>query len=373
MNFSSFSRPFLTLLFLFCVAVVFSQTFSDGIIKVHLVKQSYADSVQISVIVEQQKINGFAKLQGELPQSVTVSDPHLPNTAFNVVENNFKLIWINTPPAFSFQVPLNFKMNSNEMVSMTYSYLLDKEVRRIEMKNIRLDRNNDVRLSLDSLLALGEGVKVKPIEKVVREMEPLNLKNKKNFEPKFIIQPDVPIRSSSEVVFKVQIAASKRRLSENKIHRLYPNGKFIVSEELHNDGYYKLTIGNFDTYEDAHKLKLTCGVKGAFIVAQRNGRLMNIVEAIKLQEPAKQVNLIYTVQFVALSAFQSNSKIREEYPVPEIINLYEHKGLYTYSIGQFRSYASAVAFQKQLPFPDLYIVPYRAGERISIKEARLLE
>jgi len=88
------------------------------------------------------------------------------------------------------------------------------------------------------------------------------------------------MRSMANIKFHVQLAASKKPLSKWKIKRFYKGSKQVVMK--HYDVWYKYSIGEFNSYEEAHAFKKTIKVKGAFVVAYQNDRKINdINDAIK--------------------------------------------------------------------------------------------
>ncbi len=78
-------------------------------------------------------------------------------------------------------------------------------------------------------------------------------------------------KPKADLYFRVQVAASRVRLSQSKIHAIYPGRVYMEFDP--SDGRYKyLTYEKFSTYESAHTFKYSCGVPGAFVVAYKNGR-----------------------------------------------------------------------------------------------------
>ncbi len=75
--------------------------------------------------------------------------------------------------------------------------------------------------------------------------------------------PITPVETDT-IIYKVQIAADRVQLNAEKLKRIY-NGNEEVTEEYVN-GWYKYSIGNFGTYEDAANFKQLAGVIDAFIV-----------------------------------------------------------------------------------------------------------
>lgn len=83
--------------------------------------------------------------------------------------------------------------------------------------------------------------------------------------------------SKDDLVFKVQILATNKRISIN--HKLFNNlGKV---QSYYHQGLHKYSVGNFELLEEARALKLELqekGFKDAFIVCFYKGRRLNMLE-----------------------------------------------------------------------------------------------
>ena len=86
------------------------------------------------------------------------------------------------------------------------------------------------------------------------------------------------IAQQEGILFKVQIAASRVPMSSSELKHIYC-GKKVVTEIQH-DKYYKYSIGGYDNYKDASRLKKNLCVPGAFVVAFKQGRPLDIQKAI---------------------------------------------------------------------------------------------
>ena len=90
------------------------------------------------------------------------------------------------------------------------------------------------------------------------------------------------ISKNTDLIFKVQIAASPGKLSVNQIKNICCiELNVYLTEE--ND-WFKYSIGNLKSYQEAIELKKISGVNGAFIVAYKNGQKINTKKAIKLSK-----------------------------------------------------------------------------------------
>ena len=97
---------------------------------------------------------------------------------------------------------------------------------------------------------------------------------------KVVVHDTIVVKEKSpDIVFRVQIAASKRPIPPAQLQKIYSAGGTIYTNV--EDGWYKYSVGMFDNYHDAKKFKINIGVKDAFVVAYKNNHRINIVEAMK--------------------------------------------------------------------------------------------
>lgn len=94
-----------------------------------------------------------------------------------------------------------------------------------------------------------------------------------------IEEEPVAVEKTEKIIFKVQIAADVVPLSLKLLREIYPSKEIINNEE--HDGVYRYSVGYYNTYEEAEEAIKKMGVKGAFVVAYRNGnRVFNINEIV---------------------------------------------------------------------------------------------
>jgi len=87
------------------------------------------------------------------------------------------------------------------------------------------------------------------------------------------------MKEKPQLTYHVQIAASKAPISVKDLHKIYNAGGTIYTYV--EDGWYKYSVGIFNSYHEAKKFKLTLGVKDAFVIAYKKGKRINIDEALK--------------------------------------------------------------------------------------------
>jgi hypothetical protein len=92
-------------------------------------------------------------------------------------------------------------------------------------------------------------------------------------------QDEIKSRSiQGDLIFKVQIAASKVKLAPAKLGQIYKGAKKDIEEKFY-DEWYKYTVGSFKTYPEAKTYISKIKVKGAFVVAFKGGTKIDIREA----------------------------------------------------------------------------------------------
>lgn len=90
------------------------------------------------------------------------------------------------------------------------------------------------------------------------------------------------LSSNNQLTYKIQIAASSKKLTVNQIKNICCiESNVYLTEE---DNWFKYSIGKFEKYEDAVKMKEKSGVKGAFIVVYKNDKKLGLTEARKLSK-----------------------------------------------------------------------------------------
>ena len=84
------------------------------------------------------------------------------------------------------------------------------------------------------------------------------------------------------IYYRVQLAATGRFSDANKAFAANNLSRPVLVER--HSGLYKYTVGSFSTYEQANDFRntvLSRGIRGAFVVAYRNGKRINVNDARK--------------------------------------------------------------------------------------------
>ncbi len=83
-----------------------------------------------------------------------------------------------------------------------------------------------------------------------------------------------------EIIFRVQIAAHTKPLSDEYINSLYQGN--IPVDMIFEENWYKYQIGTYDEYEDALKTLEECNISRAFIVPYQDGKKLGLKEALHI-------------------------------------------------------------------------------------------
>lgn len=175
-------------------------------------------------------------------------------------------------------------------------------------------------------------------------------------------------------LYKVQIAACRVALDAATLSGIY-NGKERITETI-EDNWYKYTIGNFTTHNEARQLRDALSVPGAFVAAYLNGKRIKLTpsrtgEWIDESLPADiRPELIqFRVQIAASRNELSSGILKNIYSgTAEIIMVYEGNW-YKYSILAGNTIGQALEMVKNTDVPGAFIVSYYNNQKINLLSA----
>ncbi|MBN1184347.1 MAG: hypothetical protein JXB49_18800 [Bacteroidales bacterium] len=178
------------------------------------------------------------------------------------------------------------------------------------------------------------------------------------------------IYSGSGIIYRVQIAADKHPLNQSTLRKIYYGNNTV--EMISENGWYKYSIGDFNSYAEANTFRNGCGVYDAFIVAYKNGQKMDMASAKTTDREASYApsgQIIFKVQIAATKNQLSNDEIIGIYNGFERVDLTQEEGWYKYSIGNMASYQQAVDLKAQSGVKDAFIVAYMNGRKLDLYQA----
>lgn len=187
----------------------------------------------------------------------------------------------------------------------------------------------------------------------------------------------------SGIVFRVQIMASHDAIEPASVKNRYNlNEEVIVTQ---GDNWYRYSVGNFNKYWKAKEYKNILlskyGVPDAFVVAYKNDDRLLLPEVLQHlpEEPVgesapveTETGVFYRVQVMASINEVSTQALQAQYNIESGIFI-EKSGTYNrYTTGMVRTLQEAEQLKNELVgkgIKDAFIVAYRNGKRISLKEA----
>lgn len=200
-------------------------------------------------------------------------------------------------------------------------------------------------------------------------------KGKTDLKTPDVAEPETstPIISSPQegISFGVQVAA----VYGGKMNPMGLQKQFHLNESVNESaykGYYNYTVGNYNSYNAANERRKGTNVRGAYVVAFKNGNyqphLYYINKEVMDQNPFITTGTTYKVQILAnngrpYAIVKLASKLNLE-----TNNIYEDKigNWYQYSVGKFNTYEEAQEYAKELRSKgsgDAYVVKFQNGKR----------
>ena len=178
-------------------------------------------------------------------------------------------------------------------------------------------------------------------------------------------KPEKVSQSNEGVEYRVQIAASRKRMSESQLKKIY-KGDLKIEENERGDGWIRYSIAQSTSYSDVKKAKKQCGVVDAFISATSNGKPISVSEALRNAKPGEERTygkIFYAVQTIALNNYMPISEFKQKYNTDKLIFVEKDGGYYKYLIGYFFSFREANAYRISLG-GDAFVVSYMNGKRL---------
>lgn len=205
----------------------------------------------INIEIQKSDITGFSKLELYFPVGFK---PKVVNSAGAtcVIQNEMvKLIWIELPsePSFkiSISVSIDYRLIGYKEIFGNFLYIENKERKKSPVGIIPFNVKNE------------------------NKSNATTESNQTNNNSKMVLPQK---NLSQSLVYRVQIAANKKRIRKDILSELYGEPSYIKEDII--VGLYKYTIGDFASKEDADIFRQSCGVSGAFVVPYENGvRVLN--------------------------------------------------------------------------------------------------
>lgn len=272
---------------------------------------------RVDVVIEKKGIEGFAKLQFELPVGLSASSIENKGAAFTFKEQFVNFVWMSLPSDETFTISYNVSVSSSvfgaDSVSGKFNYILNNEKQTYTIPgaiiNIQLagdgataqnitnvtntqpdatnNGNNNSSETNTNVSSESNSNNVASSNNAVTENAPKEEpKVTPKEEPKPVEKPVTtntsakiaPATAVPGVVFKVQVAALANAPKDGTFSALSD-----VSSYKAPDGLNKYYSGSFSSYTSAKQHLESVkgkGFEGAFIAAFKNGSPISVKEAL---------------------------------------------------------------------------------------------
>lgn len=276
-------------------------------------KARTGDDIIVNLLVYKRNMNKFAKIEEQIPSGFEAVVIESREGLFTSKDGVAKFVWMNLPeePGFTVSyrlIPEASKSIENLQIKGALSYILEGRNISVDIAQMDVYLSGISNANIEALMAsLESGEELptgKPVQTEQEEINPPPVKEEKPVvkEEKPVVKEEKPVVKETRTVssgssgiperqrlpvqdgiyFRVQLAATSGYSDPNKTFAANNLSKPVLVER-HN-GLHKYTVGSFSTYDRANDFRntvLSKGIRGAFVVAYRNGKRISVVDARK--------------------------------------------------------------------------------------------
>ena len=250
---------------------------------------------EVSIIIEKDGLEGFAKVQDILPEGFEATPMNTSKSVFSIVEDKVKFIWFNIPPEeiieVSYLLISQYPVSEGTKLNGSFNFLYNDEARMIELPEEKLiDYVED-----SKQLAQTD---VEPTQTEQNEIETTTVvavpvlitedEEPKDEEQAELIVEEITHISDpmSDIFYRVQLAAGRRNVSLTYIKKKHGFSDEIFLEN--HQGWYKYTTGNYPEYVYARdrreNIKRLYKFNGPFVTAYNAGERITVQEALLISK-----------------------------------------------------------------------------------------
>ena len=249
----------------------------------------------VSVKVNKQGIEGFAKITETIPNGFVASEGESKGGVFSFKEGNAKILWMAIPRDEEFILTYSLQATTAENgaydVTGEFAYLENDETKKIITDktafNLAIEAVADETPEADPI---EEPIVEKPneeepiIEEPIAEEDPIAENTITEEDDNNKRESDITSVPSAEtnISYKVQVGAGHQQVAANYFAVRF-NLKDNVSTENH-EGWIKYLVGSFSEYKAARDKRNTVrnNVKTAFVIAYNSGKRITVQEALMI-------------------------------------------------------------------------------------------
>ncbi|MBL4668236.1 MAG: hypothetical protein JKY30_03120, partial [Flavobacteriales bacterium] len=247
---------------------------------------------KVTVEINKNGIEGFAKITEKIPEGFTVSEGETKGGIFSVKENEAKILWMAIPKGDSYTITYNMSAGLNAKngtyeIKGNYAYLEDDVTSKYTIDGSSFE------YKIEELTA-EEAVTETPIveEEHVVEVETVT---ENESVPEVLVVEEEPIveeipvaavtstpSPDNGVTYKIQVGAGHKTVSKK-----YFANKFNLQDNvstMNHEGWIKYLVGSYNEYKQARDKRNTVrnNVKTAFVTAYNSGTRITVQEALMI-------------------------------------------------------------------------------------------
>jgi len=241
-------------LYLFLLLLMQIYSFAQNEYYVDIVLPSKTQAGQeynVDIIVHKENITGFAKLELFLPVGIDIEP--IESASSTLIKQNqvAKYIWMELPSTkeikLTAKIKIDYRISGYKEIYGNFYCIQDKNKSKISVGVIPFQVLNDNKWKNE--------LSAKQTVEYPKNNEDENL---------------APQNISAGKFYRIQIAAFRKRIPKSQLSEIYAETEHIKEEFI--DGYYKYTIGDFATMEEAKAYRKKTGIYNSFIVTYENNK-----------------------------------------------------------------------------------------------------
>ncbi len=366
------------------------------------VEQSLPDNVElgnefiVTVTIEKDQVEGYAKYQCELPVGVTAKALNKGTAKFKFEDNKAKFIWMNLPNEETFDVSFVVVVNDQSItevpVTGTFSYLSDNQRMTIDVipKTVTMGPAKPVQTIPNAIVSVDR--EIKNIGNDLYQVDLLiKYSNVKGFAK---IQEVIPAEASAKSIENSGSVFSIVNTKVKFVWMTFPENKneFVVSYQLDLSKSIDKNVtlaGEFAYIEgdESKKVAITGGntvnlVASNTPTAKTKSTTPTTVTTVRkstpiTRTPAPENGVLFKVQIMAAhKSVNTNSYFSQNYRFNEKVIIDLHEGWSKYITGGYTTYVDARNKRNNIRssynFDGPFVVAYNSGERITVQEALMI-
>lgn len=387
----------LSFLMISAIVLFISGTSINSVEKINIIQNFPAvikagDDFIVSLKIQKSTINGFARLQQDLPAGFIAEEIENGGADFIFEDQKIKFIWVKFPNENDFIITYKIRTDKNtsgnKIINGEFVFMENGKTQKQQLSTVNVSIKENLSASLSNPQVTRRLLTIAP-EKGEYRVELIVYPNETNEAARFT--DDIPENFTAELIeahgaefsFENQSVVFnwKKLPSERSFMIAYSvksgktgnapviNGVFLLGE-INKE----LPTQNKDPYNkdflNASAVKATDAN-----INPSHSPLTDTKKVISEKKilPAAEKGITYKVQISATqkSSVKTSSWFNSKYLINSDVELTYQEGWKKYLIGSFHAYNDASNFKKhtQEKIPDAFVVAYENGMRISVRDA----